>query len=79
MTTRVSVTLDPPPRQRCPTALEEQVAEFSRVLTGLATSLTGCGVSRAAPGDRRRHVAWVRGAFDPASRDALAGPLPEQT
>ena len=54
--------------------LPEQVAEFSRVLDGLARALTGCGVAVLGRATVADVVAWVRGAFDPASRDALTSP-----
>lgn len=74
--TRVSVTVDPRRGGLPAGELDEQVAEFSRLLTGLATSLAGCGITVLRRATLADTVAWVRGAFDPASRDAVAGPLP---
>lgn len=42
------------------------------MLTGLARSLTGCGVTVLRRATLADTVAWVRTAFDPAARDALA-------
>ena len=74
VTTRVSVTLDPAAaRHRCRRRWPEQVAEFSRVLDRAGhrpdrLRRRSCS-RRATVADT---VAWVRGAFDPASRDALS-------
>lgn len=72
--TRVAVTIDPARASTPLGSLPEQVAEFSRLLEGFARSLTGCGVTVLGRADTTDVVGWVRGAFDPAARDALAGP-----
>lgn len=77
--TRVSVTIDP---RRAPTPageLAEQVAEFSRLLTGLATSLAGCGLTVARRATLTDTISWVRAAFDPAASHALAAGVPDDT
>ena len=74
--TRVSVTIDPTRAPAPLGELAEQVAEFSRMLTGLATALGGCGVTvlrRATVADT---ITWVRAAFDPTTSDALAAGCP---
>ncbi len=74
--TRVSVTIDPTRAPAPLGELAEQVAEFSRMLTGLASALAGCGVTvlrRATVADT---ITWVRAAFDPAAGDALGAGCP---
>ncbi|MCU0302323.1 MAG: hypothetical protein MUF35_12130 [Candidatus Nanopelagicales bacterium] len=75
--TRVSVTIDPS-RSHVPLGdLNEQVAEFSRMLTGLSNALGGCGLTvlrRAGVADT---IGWVRSAFDPAASDAVAAGGPD--
>lgn len=71
VSTRVTVTVDPAAATVRLDSLEEQLADFSRALTGLASSLLGCGLTvlrRATVADT---VAWTRSAFDPLAADAL--------
>lgn len=70
--TRVSVTVDPARATVRLESLEEQVAEFSRLLSGLSSTLVSCGVAVLRRATVTDTVAWVRAAFDPAARDALA-------
>ena len=69
--TRVAVTIDPSRASTTLGTLPEQVAEFSRALDGFTRALTGCGVAVLGRASVPDVVAWVRGAFDPAARDAL--------
>jgi hypothetical protein len=74
--TRVAVTMDPSRMTSPGSGLDEQLAEFSRLLAGLAATLARCGVTvrrRATVADT---IGWVRAAFDPAARDALHRGLP---
>lgn len=74
--TRVSVTIDPS-RSHAPLGdLTEQVAEFSRMLTGLATALGGCGLTVLRRAGLADTIGWVRAAFDPAASHALAAGIP---
>ena len=66
--TRVCVTFDPAAAAPRPKNLDDAVAEISRQLAGLESSLGACGVSvlgRATPADL---AGIVRTAFDPAAR-----------
>ena len=74
--TRVSVTIDPTRAPAPLGELAEQVAEFSRMLTGLASALAGCGVTVLRRATLTDTITWVRCAFDPATTDALAGDCP---
>ena len=72
VSTRVSITIDPARAGVPLESLEEQVAEFSRLLTGMTAGLPNCGVAVQRRATLADTVKWVRGAFDPASRDHLA-------
>lgn len=66
--TRVTITFDPAPGARRRAPLPVRLDEVARLLAGLESSLSGCGVTvlgRAGVGDLAR---TVREAFDPASR-----------
>lgn len=69
--TRVAVTIDPARGPADGASMAEQMAEFSRVLDALGRALAGCGVAVLGRATRQDLIAVTRGAFDPASRDAL--------
>lgn len=74
--TRVTVTIDPSRSQAPLGDLAEQVAEFSRMLTGLATALAGCGLTVLRRATLADTITWVRAAFDPTASSTLATGLP---
>ncbi len=65
--TRVSVTIDPARSVVPLPTIEEQVAEFSRLLAGLQTTLGRSGVSVLRRATDADIIGWVRSAFDPAA------------
>jgi hypothetical protein len=76
--TRVSITFDPSKSIVPLPDLESQLAEVSRLLPALETSLTGCGVSVLGRATAAELAGIVRTAFDPAARGEvnriLSGP-----
>jgi hypothetical protein len=70
--TRLSITFDP---SRSPTPLpdlDSQLAEIGRLLTGLESSLAGCGVSVLGRASAAELAGALRTAFDPAARGEVS-------
>jgi hypothetical protein len=67
--TTVAITIDPSRATIKLEHLEEQIADFSRMLTGMESGLSACGVSVAGRLDTDTIAARVRAGFDPALRN----------
>lgn len=66
--TRVSITFDPSRSVQPLQDLDAQLAEVSRLLPALETSLTECGVSVLGRASAAELAGIIRTAFDPAAR-----------
>lgn len=66
--TRVSITFDPSASGERLVDLADQAAEVSRLLTGMASALSECGVAAVERAQDWELAAMVRTAFDPAAR-----------
>lgn len=73
--TRVSITFDPASSPARPKELPDALAEFSRTLHGLTSSLGACGVTVLGRASAPELVGMVRTAFDPAERGAISRAL----
>ncbi|HEU5023620.1 MAG TPA: SCO6880 family protein [Spirillospora sp.] len=69
--TRVSVTFDPRASAAAPKDLFEAVADLGRTLDGLASRLSGCGVSVLGRATAAETAGAVRTAFDPHARGEI--------
>lgn len=70
--TRVSLTFDPAAAPAAPRDLSAAVAEIGRMLPGLESRLSGCGVSVLGRASEAELAGMVRAAFDPAARGEIA-------
>lgn len=68
VTTRVSITFDPTRSNQALRDLVDQTAEVARLLTGLESSLSDCGVGVLGRTSAAALAGVVRVAFDPAAR-----------
>ncbi|MBA9002867.1 SCO6880 family protein [Thermomonospora cellulosilytica] len=66
--TRVSVTFDPKASPSAPKDLLDAVAELGRLLEGLASRLSLCGVTVVGRATAAEIAGAIRTAFDPAAR-----------
>ncbi|MBA9007302.1 SCO6880 family protein [Thermomonospora cellulosilytica] len=66
--TRVSVTFDPKASPSAPKDLLDAVAELGRLLEGLASRLSLCGVTVVGRATAAEIAGTIRTAFDPAAR-----------
>ncbi|MGI5325076.1 SCO6880 family protein [Actinomadura nitritigenes] len=69
--TRVSITFDPRASAAAPKDLFEAVADLGRILDGLASRLSGCGVSVLGRATAAETAGAVRTAFDPHARGEI--------